>query len=205
MKWKSVILVLLLSNIYCFFEVKRKNEFIKVLSNSIVGYSARIYKLYLLEEARKYELNIDGCDIPLNCELLDEYSKKRKLKDILDGNNKLVLRFTDLDCHTCIEEQIQKLDSYVDSIGINNIIYIVSTDNPVYLKGFKLRNNIKVSVYKISKEKNRYFEDIGLPYFFVLTLDGKITHTFVPYKEMPEYTNDYLHIIYKRYFNVETH
>lgn len=201
MKRIVIILIglLVLSNTFWIYEIKEDNKFINTLSNSITTLSTHLHELDLLKEARIYEFNINGREASLKCELLDSHGKTYRLRDILNGN-KLILRYTDLNCHTCIEEQIKNLETYIDSIRIKNIAVIVSSDNPIYLNSFKKINKIKFPIYNISKEQNKYFEDIGLPYFFILTLKGKMTNTFVPYKEMPEFTNNYLHSIYNQYF-----
>lgn len=195
MHWKSLgclVILLFLSNLFWIYESNKDKEVIDDMISSIASYSKRTYVLNLLTKARQFELNMTNSAIPLNLEIKNIHGKNIKIKELLH-TNKLVMRYTDLNCYTCINEQIQNLNSYIDSIGVNNVLGLISASNPNYIYHFKKINRIDFDLYNV-EQSNIKIPDIGIPYFFILTTEGKISNVFVPYKEFPEYTSQFLHL-----------
>ena len=65
-------------------------------------------------EIRNYELRANGKVLNPSLEVFDTNGNKRTLSKIIDGN-KLVLRYSELNCNTCVNKQIELLNLYVDS------------------------------------------------------------------------------------------
>lgn len=122
------------------------------------------------------------------------------MSDIITGT-KLVLRYSELNCNTCIDEQINNLNKISQNLGIENIILLTSYEHYTYMQKFKKVNKIKFAIYKIQDELEKDLEDIGLPYYFVLNNSNfRINNTYIGMKEIPELTTTYLKHIKDIYF-----
>lgn len=62
----------------------------------------------------------------------DVDNNKKILGDIID-KDKLILRYSNLNCNTCIEEQLKNINKYQDSIGIQNIILLTTYQSTIYI------------------------------------------------------------------------
>ncbi len=79
---------------------------------------------------------------------------------------KLVFRYTNLDCHQCIDKQFNLLRNYLDTIGSRRIVIFTYYTNPRDLMIFRRLNNIHFNIYNV-ENLNIPMEKFQFPYFFV--------------------------------------
>lgn len=121
--------------------------------------------------------------------------------DLLDYvvGNKLIFRYSELNCSTCIDAQIQNLNEFAKLIGVHNILLLTTYQNDIYMQRFRKVNKIKFEILNIDQDS--VLADIGVPYFFILTSkEMRIQSMFIPQKEEPKLTYDYLQLIREKYF-----
>lgn len=127
-------------------------------------------------------------------------SQKKKLSDYFSGNNKLVLRYNEDNCSSCIDHSLEALLEYKDAIGIDNILIIATVKNNRKLKAFIDKfENLNIQIINTDSEINLPIEEYNIPYFFMMNKDLKIKMLFVPIKELPDNTARYLDIISERF------
>ncbi|MDR0680580.1 MAG: hypothetical protein LBG15_01835, partial [Dysgonamonadaceae bacterium] len=115
-------------------------------------------------------------------------------------NRKLVCRFSELYCESCVNYAILKIKNRTDSLGKNNILFLGMYENNTSLKILKPQYNIQdMNVYNTGA-LSLPAEEMGFPYYFVLDSALRVTDVFVPNKIVPELTDRYLKMIRERYF-----
>lgn len=174
-----------------------KNELLK-LKEKIIDNDIKIENM---EMSTLYRINMDGIILNLDCEVVDHKKSTKKISDVLNGN-KLILRYSQINCNTCVEEQLKILNTYKDSIGINNILLFADYRNINDLKKFYRINKTGIRVYKLDEQLNGIIKDIGVPYFFVFEKESnRIISTYIPQKNYSNITTLYLNSIKMKYFN----
>lgn len=124
--------------------------------------------------------------------LVDSLGKYIKLESILNEKPKLVYRFTDLDCETCIEYYLPIINSFSTKMGKKNVILFTSGTGSNYIRLFCRDHNLHFPIYNIPYNLiNNGIEKVNYPYFFILTLNKQGIHTFIPNMESPELTQKY--------------
>ena len=124
------------------------------------------------------------------------------LKDILDNGRErmLVCRFSELHCESCVESSIQLFRQWTDSVGKDNTLFLGTyRNNRIFNRTKPVYGINDLNTYNIL-ELNIPVEKYGSPYYFVLNNNLTISDVFVPSKSTPYITNNYLQMIYKRYF-----
>ena len=124
---------------------------------------------------------------------------KVKIRDLLINSSILILRFSIFNCSACIHFALDKLlQGFKDFKSNKRILLIYDDENMrVYESTFG-----KISY--VSTNRNVLglpIESTNTPSLFILDNDLKNKQFFVPEKEMPELTDEYLSIIKRRYFD----
>lgn len=152
-------------------------------------------------EIRNYELRTNGKVMNPLFEVFDTNGDKRTLSKIIDGN-KFVLRYSELNCNTCVNKQIELLNLYVDSIGADHIILLTNYDSNFYMKQFKRISKIKYPIFNIGANLNECIPDIERPYFFIIYSNFRINSVYVPQIDESNVTKIYFHRILQYYFDI---
>jgi len=121
------------------------------------------------------------------------------LKSLLRGT-KLIFRYNEAHCNTCIEQALKPLMDYKEKIGVDNILILTSYKNARAMKIFIHKNAPGIPVFNTNEILNIPLEEWGIPYFFVTDENLKIELAFIPVKEINGYTNNYIDLIYRRLF-----
>ena len=106
-------------------------------------------------------------------------------ENVSDWRLKIVLRFTELNCSTCIDEDIELLNKYVNEIGQSNLIIFSTFKNLRSLLSFKENHKLKIQIFNI-EELKLPIEQANVPYFFWLDSTLTVSNVFIPQKEFPE-------------------
>ena len=138
-----------------------------------------------------------------NLELVDENGNKGKLShNLVVNTNKLVFFFSDKNCITCIDSALYHLNNWSDSIGMDNIIVIVSYENSYRLNVLRKLKKIQFPIYNVYKQNmDRYDLERDFPFFFVLTIDLSLQNLFIADKSLSEITDNYFRATVKNYFS----
>lgn len=196
----TLMLFLVVSNIYGYIRYKKVRDVQLILYELKKDSDFKIGQLGTLRECRNNEMYLNGIVVSHDLEVTNLEGIKKKLSDII-SNNTLVLRYSEMHCDVCLDNVINKLNLYQDSIGIQNIMLFTNTDNINYIRKFKRINKIHFNIYSTDDKLDSILVDIGMPYLFIYSLDSKrINNVFVPQKEDVKLTSEYLHLIYLKYF-----
>ena len=189
-----------IGGIFCYHEIHQREAFANSLLDEMKRYAQRMYTLETVSQNRVYEVSRNGTRYPSDLYVTDIHGNRKMLKDIVNGN-RLILRYSELNCGVCVEEQIKTLNQYAKSIGVDNILLLTTYQSEIYMRRFKKANRIKFPIYKLSRQGDSIFSDLGLPYFFTLTTnDNRISNMYIPLEGNIEHTNKYLDKIKNEYF-----
>ncbi len=137
--------------------------------------------------------------------LIENNGCSQILDSIID-EAKLIFRYSNLHCHSCIDKQLDLLNRYTDSIDDGRIILFAYYQNVRDRFLFTRSNHIRFNTYSV-KSLDIPFEELQFPYFFVLDKNLKINDSFLPTKEDTMLTINYLSIISSKFksHHYETH
>lgn len=116
---------------------------------------------------------------------------------------KLVVRYSDVNCNTCVDSLFTSLAEFSDRIGEQNVIIMASYHNRRDLFVWKRLNNIRYNVFQVPHDQmGLEIERKNIPFVFIL-LPGKgaVHQIFLPMKENTERTRVYLEYISRRFFD----
>ncbi len=129
-----------------------------------------------------------------NFPIINEKGETLLLSSLLTSN-KLIYRFSELHCDSCIIKEFENLRKCIATEGLKNIIILCYYQNPRNLNIFKRINRLQdFEIYNLVDNNigELELENSGVPYFFVLNKEFKISNTFIPLKEANQRTDDYL-------------
>lgn len=198
--WSTIVCCMTITIIYLGIQYqianKMKNNIIKVVEE----YNTKFIDVAVIENNRAYEFTQSGTLINGNDLVYDENNIQYKLIDVI-GDVKFILRYSSFNCNTCIEEQIEKLKCYQDSLKLKNIILLVTYESNRQMGRYLKTNNISYKTYNMSMELAEQIIDIGSPYYFVIEKKNlRINKMFVPQKELSVLTDRYFRSVIFKYF-----
>lgn len=156
------------------------------------------YKLNFMTNILNSNLQLD------NIMIKDSLNSIIPMKEAFYHKQKqlLVCRFSQTYCESCVNFSILILRTWVDSIGVKNVMFLGNyRNNRIFNRTIPLYGIQGMKVYNGS-EINIPAEKLGYPYYFVLDSNLQISNVFVPNKGLPDLTSKYLKNIHKRFFNL---
>lgn len=110
---------------------------------------------------------------------------------------KLIYRFSELHCDSCIINEFENLKNLLISneMDVKDVLIISYYQNPRNLSIFKRINRLQdFEIYNLENNSLGDFEidDMLIPYFFMLDKNLKIGNTFIPIKQANKRTDNYL-------------
>lgn len=131
--------------------------------------------------------------------LCDKTGRNYTLSSLLNGEYKLLIKFSQYHCKSCIEQILNELGI----IPIDKILIIGAFDNKrmyqTFLKGIKY--DFPIYFLDIQNDKMEILVDENLPYFAFINDDMCIRNLFIPIKEIPIHTQKYLKIVLNKLCN----
>lgn len=181
-------IALLLTNLFS-CSGDKQDKSVQVPGKQTVDPKAKIVDSELKSEGRRISRSVTDID-----------GNQVDLKEFCKSGNKVVFRFTEMDCRPCIDAEISKIKDLSDEIGAKNIIIIADYENPRGLKVFVKENNISNVVFNC--------ENLGIdiddkdisPYVFTVKKDLKATNIHAIDRLNPQKTMDYYNKITKELF-----
>lgn len=159
-----------------------------------------------LQESNNYQLNYQR-----NIMYFQLYSEGTKLNHLLllknekadsllintiTGSPKLVLRYSELNCQSCVDAMLTQIQSN-SNISNENILLLAYYKNPAYLYQFKRMNQLQLPVYSI-KNTGLPPDTLNLPYFYLLDKDLRVSNVYIPEEGDTAAVADYLRFAAKR-------
>ncbi len=129
----------------------------------------------------------------------DTKDKKIKLDELFDSKSKLFVKYSELACSSCIEEELALIGKYDSIIGRDNIVILTSYNNSRKLKVFKKAHNINYTAL-YGDNLDLPFERTNEVFIFVCDTALLVRHFFVPDVSRPALSKEYYSAICERYF-----
>jgi len=202
------ITIALISLLFCLCFITIGNLFYKnkdlLLSNEslavfIKNNASEKALLELYKADKEIEMKLNGKEIPLNSQLVNG-KDTIYLSDIIDSD-KLIFRYSELHCNTCIDAQIDALKANIDLFNKNDVIILTKSTNRQYITQFKKFNKIEFPIYELTDSLEVIIPDIDLPYYFIIEKKTtRINSAFVPHKEISDITEKYLNLVKEKYW-----
>lgn len=164
--------------------IKEKDESVKtLLQNNILAYETSGKKINSL-----VKIESETEELFLNALM------KRRRKSIL------ILRYSDLNCHSCIDNQISIMKDMSKLIGRENILILATYkyERDFYL--FKKMSKLNGIMIYNTKNIDMPLDNYGKPYVFVLDLNMVISSIFIPHNDYDELTKSYYKYLISNYF-----
>ncbi len=116
------------------------------------------------------------------------------LDSLISGPNpKLIVRITDHQCSTCVDQLLFSVKSAIDSIGLENVAILYSSSTQASL-GLQYRRNILeqvVFVNLVNDAPLSEWDHLGLPYFILCDQD-LLFSPYIPIENNDQYCKNYL-------------
>lgn len=197
--WITAGVILLISsltfNLFQFVEAEQRSRQVISKEHMIFEATQRIQALEAMEAdltsriGYSYAFSTDKLSVSL----------EKGISPVTDKTRKLVFRFSEDGCNVCVEQQLNKLREIAASIGSDNIVLISKFTSDRDLHLFKSKNNIEFSLYNV-ESLSPGLDKIRVPCYFILSRND-VSSVFLPVKEIPHMTDEYLSYIKLRYFN----
>ena len=127
-------------------------------------------------------------DMPIR----DAAGESLALSDIAVDGDVLVVRYSELNCNSCVDSLMKKMGEFAERGGMRNRIAVFANyENYHDFRLFCSLNKAKLNIYHV-KGLPLGQEAVETPYMFLLHGDMTVTNFFVTHKEMPGATDRYL-------------
>lgn len=136
-----------------------------------------------------------------NFSVYDEYDNLLKLSDLLDENYKVVLKFSQYHCTSCVDYMLKEVDYITEKSPKDRIIIIGAYENKRIFRTLKKKYDINIPFYflKIENDSDIILADENVPYICMLNSQMVIKDLLIPIKELPSHIQKYYSIILQKY------
>jgi len=146
-------------------------------------------------------VSTDGKKIDPALPLLDTNLNIHKLISLTKNKSVLVFRYSFKDCDQCVGAILKTINKQFKGIDKSHIILITDSYSN---KDFVLKaryTDARIPLYSAPEGGlGLPAENRNLPFFFILGNDHKVEKMFLPFKELPDQTEEYLTYC-KQYLN----
>ena len=131
--------------------------------------------------------------------LHDGMGNERNLSSLLDDEYKLLVKFSQYHCKSCVEHLLNELKI----VPKDKVLIIGAFENKrTYLSFMKgLNTEFKTYFLNVKEDCMNILVDENLPYIGLLNNEMFIRDLFIPIKEIPSCTQRYLNVIVDKYFD----
>jgi len=204
MKKILVITLIILSlglNLFLYTRLKKKQVLAHQIENKPSDELQQIKSIYHLMYGNLFvQLKSEDCIIK-NVTGTLKNNETTELKSQIAEGMKLVFRYNENNCNVCVEQALLPLMKYSPEIGIENILILTTYQNVRILQVYLNKYAPGIKVFNTSENLEIPIENWDTPYFFVTDKSLKAQSVFIPAKEISGYTQEYLGIIQRKYFN----
>lgn len=196
---KYVVGILVVGLLVCLCYIGKQYILNRQLYNSNDSFNKENIYLSVLQQKRESEFLLNGRQLSKDIEIYDK-KIKYKWNEIIQ-EDKLVFFFSELYCDVCIEAQIVNLKGMSDSVGYQNILFLVNSFSLRYVQQLINKYDLKFQIYQFDKDLYQEIPDMHEPYFFILEKQSmRMQSVFIPQKENSESAMKYLGAVYSKYF-----
>lgn len=187
---KMVIAGLLIISVACAFHLKKHHN-----KNQIEVQSLKEKLLYSEMTLGSYDATI----AELKNSILNHFEYENEiipvdvLNSVLEDRPLLVLRFEEVQCSDCVDQQIAFLKEMPEEIRVK-IVLFGNYQRDRTMKIFKDINKIEFPVYNLDLSPSS-FQNMHVPFYFTIDEDNVVSDVFVPIVDFPELTKKYLESI----------
>ncbi len=201
--YTAIITLVVLNSVLAYKFKSNSNEFGKVYQSLNKELSQKKTELATAEQNFVKEKENENLVLDGNLPLIDIEGKTVLAKDIFK-NNSLVFRYSELNCHECIDAEINALVKNKEKI--KNIVFIAYYQNTrdlfVFHENFSNMGLTNIKMY-YAKNENLLIpiEKLNAPYYFCVNANLVMTNFFIPQKEKPKLSDTYLNYTTKNFLN----
>ena len=126
------------------------------------------------------------------------------ISEFLNGEEKLVFKFSTSNCSTCVQSGFSTLRKLMRNLSSDQLLVIADRSNRREVRA--LANSLDLDFPIYMAEKGAFGDMLlneNVPFVFVLGSDLRMKDLFIPMKELPDYTDMYYRIVWKKYFSKE--
>jgi hypothetical protein len=128
----------------------------------------------------------------------DKDNNTIKIENILNGTKKLIVRYSYLNCNSCVDTVIKYATNFAQKNGNKKISVFADYTNTRDFYLFLRLNKNNLDIFRTAGHVSK-IDERNVPYMFVLNEDMTISHLFIPHKEYPHLINWYFEVI-EKYF-----
>ncbi len=129
-------------------------------------------------------------------EVEDSKQQKYLLSKIIGKEPKLTLVITELNCEPCINPAIEHIRKFIDNVGKEQVIVLVSYNNFRNYYLFHRTAKLSCKVYNIKQGAlNLPADKVNLPYILKIDTGLKTSQVFIPVKGFDAPTTDYFKVM----------
>lgn len=200
----SIIILIVLNSVLAYKIKSNNNEFITIYSLLNKKLDKNKTELLTFQKNFTHEKENDNLKLESDLQLIDIVGNPVLAKDIIKTNS-LVLRFSELNCGSCIDAEINALVNHKDKIKKNIILiayYQDKRDLFVFYKDFKNKGLANIKMYLLAdKGLNIPIDKLNTPYYFCVNSDLIMNNFFIPQKDKPTLSKVYLDHTLKVFLN----
>jgi len=160
-------------------------------SEEIIRVFQGVYKIYFKFGNQK---------ILDNVLIVNERGAEFSLSSLTKNNQKAIFfHFSETNCDECVKAELVKIGKLKNAFNDSGIKIFVLTrySNARDLKIFKKVNNVNYEVLNIKGEQ--LLKELNMPFYFILDSDYLYKDIFIPVKEFPDLTIDYIDLMRKKH------
>ena len=134
--------------------------------------------------------------------LRDESRNEIQLSKLLEGKETLVFKFSSSNCSTCIQSGFSALRKIAKIIPRERLIILADKSNRREVKALSNSMGLDYPIYLVDDNAfSHILRDENVPFVFIIGEDLRMKDLFIPMKELPDYSDMYYRIIWKKYFH----
>ncbi len=193
----SIIVVFLLASNIKLLKINQTLKKQRILLENVQqnNYDRQLSLWELLSEGEEIDTllasNINDDTISLvkdNRSLVEDYRKPI-----------LIFRVTDNNCVVCVDSVLHQLMSFSDDV-LTKVVILTSNKTMRELRLFtkSIPKSIKTLRLLDNSMSKVRIERINIPYFFVLQSNHIMSNIYIPDKQYPKGTNDYVNLLFSK-------
>lgn len=121
------------------------------------------------------------------------------LRELMQNGPRLVLYYSEVNCRTCINENLEKIKALVGAVGEERILILASGGRQQDMQQLKRLNRFGSDVLFQCGKLHLPFEMESAPLLFRLDDSLRTSMVFIPDKEHPKSTDYYFSLMQQRF------
>lgn len=160
-----------------------KKEQILLLENAMLQYS---YNEQPIEDFKLY----------------DESGHSTNFSDLLNEDYKIVLKFSQYHCSSCVDYALKELKLMNNKISNDKILIIGAYENKRLFQIIKKKHSIDIPFYflRTQDDSDKILNEENMPYICIVNKERITRDLLIPIKEIPYHIQKYFNIISRKYF-----